>query len=487
MRISALVFILMVGFLTITNGLAQAEPESGDAAPQEGRAAEQQGNAPLAPGQQVPHWLRKAGQAYQRQDIQGWVDATEELHKLRPFNQDFMRHLVEGHARLGNLSKAFNMMLKMQQQGLSENWDEIEAVAPLREHDLYEHLNRLMVEAGKPSGEVSVWSTLDSEYAMPEAMAFDPERGGIFVGTVRDGLILFSEDGQQWQEFTSPEELPQLQAVFDLAVDEQRGHLWVATGTVPYFQGKKREDGVHSALLRLDLESGELQKEYELSAGSGRNLLGAITLAGDGTVYAADTQSPVVYRLDPGTDNLKPFFGHQNFTSLRGIALNGDDSLLYIADYELGIFVVDVSGGEQAWQVAIPETLNAGGIDGLFWWNDHLIAIQNAITPQRVVRLELGEDGLGVTAVAPLAAGLEEFDMPTFGVMDGQKLYFLGGSHWQHVNTQDNVDAESLPDVPIMTIDVDNASVQVVGQEILDELKRQQRQREQQQNSDSEG
>lgn len=484
MRISALLFILMVAFATISNGLAQSGSDTGDAPAQQAQGDQQQEDQPLAPGQQLPHWLRKAGQAYQRRDIEAWVDATHELHRLRPFNQDFMRHLVEGHARLGNLSQAFNMMLKMQQQGLSENWDEIDAVAPMREHDLYDHLNKLMVEAGNPVGDVSVWSTLDAEYAMPEAMALEQERDRIFVGTVRDGLILFSEDGSEWQEFTSPEEIPQLQAVFDLAVDEERGHLWVATGTVPQFQGKEREDDVNSSLLRLDLESGELQAEYEVSAGGGRNLLGSIALAGDGTVYAADTQSPVVYRLDPGAESLRPFFGHQNFTSLRGLALNGDDSLLYIADYELGIFVVDVSGGEQAWQLAIPDTLNAGGIDGLFWWNNHLIAIQNAITPQRVVRLKLGEDGLGVTAVAPLAAGQEEFDMPTFGVMDGQELYFLAGSHWQHVNAEGDAAEGELPEVPIMSVDVDNASVQVVGQEILDELKRQQNQRQQ---SDGEG
>src|SRR5699024_4584240 len=160
-----------------------------------------------------------------------------------------------------------------------------------------------------------------------------------------------------------------------------------------------------------------------------------------------------------------------NCTSLLGLALNDEGSLLYVADYELGIFVVDVSGGQQAWQLAIPETFNAGGIDGLYWWNNHLIAIQNAITPQRVVRLALGDDGLGVTAVAPLAAALDEFDTPTFGVMDGQDLYFFGASHWQHVDAEGQARGE-LPEVPIMTIDVDNASVQVVGQEIMEQMQR---------------
>ncbi|RFF28408.1 MULTISPECIES: SMP-30/gluconolactonase/LRE family protein [unclassified Wenzhouxiangella] len=472
MRISAIVLSLLVGLLMGSAAAAQSEAEGEQSTSEAGSGSGQ--SASPAPGQKMSHWFRKAASAYRRQDIEGWVEATRELHKLRPYNQDFMRQLVEGHARLGNLSEAFNMMLKMQQQGLSVDWDEIDAVDPLREHDLYDHLNELMTEAGKPFGDASVWSTLDSEHAMPEAMAIDSASERVFVGTIRDGEILVSEDGESWDVFASSETVPELAAVFDIAVDTDRGHLWAAVGRVSHYQGPESESDVNSALLRLDLETGELQEQYTLSSDDQQNLLGSLALAGDGTVFAADTQAPIVYRLEPGQDKLKPYFGHPNFTSLRGIALNDDDSLLYVADYELGILVLDATGGQQAWQLAVPETFNAGGIDGLYWWNDHLVAIQNGISPQRVVRLELGADGLGVTAVAPLAAAKEEFDTPTFGAMDGQMLYFLAGSHWRHVDQEGNP-ADGLPDVPIMQLDVDAASVRVVGEEILEELKKQNR------------
>ena len=67
-----------------------------------------------------------------------------------------------------------------------------------------------------------------------------------------------------------------------------------------------------SSLLRLDLESGELQREYTVSAGGGRNLLGSLELADDGTVFAADTRAPVIYRLNPGADELQPISGILN-------------------------------------------------------------------------------------------------------------------------------------------------------------------------------
>lgn len=472
MRISVLVFTLAAGALALSGAKAQEEPdESGQATtPSEAPAAspESQAASP-APAEQYSHWFGKAAEAYRNGEIEAWVEATTELHRMRPYNQDFMRHLVEGHAKLGNLSEAFATMLKMQQQGLAEDWDEIEAVDPLREYDLYEHIERLMKSAGEPFGDVETWSRIGTDHPMPEALAHDGESDRMYVGTVRDGLILVSDDGEAWDTFASPDSIEQLQAVFDLAVDAERGHLWVATGRAPFYDGRAREDDVRSSLLRLDLESGELQAEYPVSSGSGRNLLGSIAVAGDGTVFVADTQAPMLYRLAPGSESLRPFFGHQNFTSLRGIALNGNDSLLYIADYQLGIFVVDATSGQEAWKLAGPETLNLGGIDGLYWWDNHLLAIQNGITPERIVRLKLGGDGLGVDAVAPLAAAREEFDTPTFGVMDDENLYFLAASHWQHVDPQGNLEGELSP-VPIMRIDVDSAEVRSVGQEILDEL-----------------
>lgn len=464
MRICARVFILATGLLMVAAAAAQTTGSNPSGAQQDS------GEQPV-PAQQFSHWLEQAAQAYQQQDIEAWVEATEKLHELRPYNQDFMRHLVEGHAQLGNLSQAYNMMLKMQQQGLAEDWDEVDAVEPLRDHQVYDHLSRLMSDAGEPFGEVDVFSRLGAEHAMPEGMAYDPERDRLLVGTVRDGEILASENGEDWTVIASPDTVPELLGVFDLAVDAERGHLWVATGRVSQFQGEPREDDVRSSLLRLDLETGELQAEFPVSSGSGRNLLGSLAVTGDGSVFAADTQAPIIYRLQPGQETLRPYFGHSSFTSLRGLALNDDDSLLYIADYELGLFVIDATGGQQAWQLNVPDSFNAGGIDGLFYWENHLVAIQNAITPERVVRLELEGNGLGVANVAPLAAAHEDFDTPTFGAINGQDLYFFGASHWQHVDAAGRAQGE-LPQVPVMKIDVDNASVQVVGKEMMEELLR---------------
>jgi hypothetical protein len=113
--------------------------------------------------------------------------------------------------------------------------------------------------------------------------------------------------------------------------------------------------------------------------------------------------------------------------SMRGIAMQPDGRVLYIADREMGIMVVDVEGG-RAGQLGIPTTLNIGGIDGLYLWDNKLFMIQNGIQPQRVIRLQLDETGTKVTAVRPLAVAQPEFDYPSFGAIEGEDLYYFASS-----------------------------------------------------------
>lgn len=422
-------------------------------------------------GFQIAFWMNQAALAYNDGDFGDWARATEKLHALRPYNQDFMTHLVKAYAQTGQTSKAFNMMLMMQQQGLHENWDEIEEVAPLRQHRLYNHLRDLMREAGQPFGSADVFTTLDADVVLPEALAHDPKSGRFFVGTIRDGRILVSKNGDEWSVFADPDRIEQLSAVFDLAVDAERGHLWVATGSVPQFEGHRSGERAVAGVLKLDLASGELLTAHLLPQDGNARLPGTMTLAPDGTVFAADVNAPMLYRLAPGEDEIQPFFTHHNFSSLRGLAVSGDGERLYVSDYEVGILVISLGESQQAWKLHVPENLNEGGIDGLYWWDNHLVAIQNGISPARVLRMELGPDGLGVVAVAPVVAAHEDFDVPTFGTLVDEHLYFFAVSHWQHVDSRGRIRGDALPQVPIMRANVGSPELLVVGREMLEEIR----------------
>ena len=123
-------------------------------------------------------------------------------------------------------------------------------------------------------------------------------------------------------------------------------------------------------------------------------------------------------------------------------------------------------------KIGTPDNLNAAGIDGLYRWNDSLVAVQNGVTPQRVMRLDLDASGTRVANVAPLVVAQPEFDTPTFGTIEGDDLIFLAASHWSKVDGNGLPLQRPLPDVPVMRVDIEEAPQLVVGQEMLDEMRR---------------
>ena len=102
----------------------------------------------------------------------------------------------------------------------------------------------------------------------------------------------------------------------------------------------------------------------------------------------------MIYKLGPDETHPQPFFRPPQFRQHSWHrSVPKMPAKLYMSDYEVGIFVVNTDDPTKAWKLAVPENLNEGGIDGLYLWNDHLVGIQNGISPQRVVRLKLGDDG----------------------------------------------------------------------------------------------
>ena len=430
----------------------------------------------LSPQEQLAYYFNQAAEAYNAGNDANWVRATEKLHELRPFNQDFMTHLVQGYARVGDKSKAFEMMLKMQQQGLATDWSSFDELADLRQHSLYDHLSNLMAKAGEPFGEAETFEVVPATIPMPEALALHAESDRLFVGTIREGEIrVRSGDEETWSVFADRERIPELRAVFALGIDDSRDVLWVATGMTSQYQDFERDQFGDSALIKLDLTTGEHMATYPMGSAEQDHLLGALTVASDGTVYATDSLLPLVYRLRPEADRLEMFFGSPMLSSLRGLALDEDKQKLYVADHETGVVVLDTSDRQQAWSLAVPETLNLGGVEGLYFSGEYLVVIQNGISPNRVLRLELGEDGLGVIGVAPVVAALPEFDGPTYGTMHDQTLYFFANSHWPYVNSGGEPIEGPLPDVRIMSTNIADPEVQVVGEEVLRQLQEQQR------------
>ncbi|MCW8925412.1 MAG: hypothetical protein OQJ84_04070 [Xanthomonadales bacterium] len=431
--------------------------------------------APAVQPVNVPKLLAAANKAYADGDHATLVSSLERVHQARPYNSEYMYRLALAYALQDNKSRAYDLMLRMQQQGLAYDFTQTDDSKNIRGTEVFDYVNNLMLQAAKPSGEVSAVFTLPDEVIMPESLAWDPTRGKYLVGTIAEGQVLAVSESGQVEELIRADNENGMWAVLDILVDESRNRLWVSSAAIPAFRNFSPIDKGRSALYEFDLKSLELVHRYPVPVDGRPHALGSLAQNMAGDIFVADRALPLIYTRRAGEAKLKSVLAVRDAVSLRDIAMQPDGRIMYIADHEMGITIVDFQS-KQSGKLITPETLNLGGIDGMLLWDNHLVIIQNGISPQRVMRLALDASGTKVEAVRPLAVAQPVFDFPSFGTIKEQDLVYLGGSHWQ--NGQENSEAITVLRTPL------NANEDLMSAEMLMFLEKQKQAEKQQEEAD---
>ena len=384
----------------------------------------------------VPELLVKANSAYAEKDYLAFSRALERLHVLRPYNGGYMYQLVIAYALLDEKSKAYDVMVRMQRQGLGYDFDESPDTMNIRGTQVYDHVNDMLKTASNPLGEADPAFVLPESVSLPETISWDESRQKFLIGTATEGsIIAVGLDGQVTELIKANDENG-LWAILDILVDTSRNRLWVTSSAIPSFSRFDPVDQGRSALFEFNLKSLELIHRYPVPVDGMPHTLGSMALSSDGDIYIVDRTLPIIFRKVAGEQKIKAAVALRDMVSMRGIAIQPDGGLIYVADREMGIMVVDIKSARSR-LLAVPATLNVGGIDGLYLKDNRLFMIQNGNMPQRVMRLQLDPEGIEVVAVRPMAVSQPEFDFPSFGALQGEHLYFFANSQ-SSVNSGSN-------------------------------------------------
>ncbi|MFO0029730.1 MAG: hypothetical protein ACK558_12945, partial [Pseudomonadota bacterium] len=213
--------------------------------------------------------------------------------------------------------------------------------------------------------------------------------------------------------------------VFELAVDPARDRLYAASAAIPHVRHARGEDYGRAGVWTFELSSGRYLARAVLPRDGRNRLLSGLAVAPDGSVYAADSQTRQLFRLEG--DALRVVVDNPRLTSIRGVAVSADGRRLYFSDIELGLFGIDLSTG-RPFDVKVARSVSLFGIESLYWHAGNLIAVQNGLRPTRIVRLVVAADGMGVTAAQPVDVAQAAWGQPTRGALAGDKLYVIANS-----------------------------------------------------------
>jgi len=264
-----------------------------------------QTEAPEALPDNVPALLVKANSAYAAKDYMTYRKVMQSLSTKRPNNSEYMYQLVIAHALLDEKREAYDLMLRMQQQGLSYDFTGTEDTRSIRGTEVFDYVNDLMKMAGDPVGESEFVFKLPESVVSPDTIAWDESRQQFLVGTIAEGKIFaVGEDGQATELLKADGENG-MWAIFDILVDQSRNRLWVSSAATPAFSGFDPVDKGRSALFEFNLETLELVRRYPVPVDGRSHVLGSMALGPDGDIYIADRVLPIIYSKPAGEQKLK--------------------------------------------------------------------------------------------------------------------------------------------------------------------------------------
>lgn len=325
-------------------------------------------------------------------------------------------------------------------------------------------LRELEALNGKVLGTSEQVFSLAERDLIPEAVVFDPPSGAYFISSVHHRKILRrSSDGK-----VTPFAADGLWAVSGLAVDAEHRLLWAATSAMPQMRGFRPQEAGQTALVAFDLDTGDERLRFENRQPG--HQLGDLTVASNGDVYVSDgadgsgrvwrtvmtasAAEDTTWRRRPGTLPASPTDTNTADTvvdpmasrsplplglevisppdllrSPQGLALTADGRHLFVADYSFGLLACELARGEW-FHLAEPPGMALLGIDGLSVSGEDLVAIQNGLRPQRILRLRPDLAARRVSAGEVLAMHLPQWSEPTLGTVVGDALVYVGNSQW---------------------------------------------------------
>ena len=359
-----------------------------------------------------------------------WVNfyvANMKLNQLHPYEPDYTVNIIRACALLDKKSTAYHYMLKMQQEGQSFDFNNIQDTLQIRDTEAYEYINKLLIEAGQSGGVATAAFTLPGNPADFRAIAWDQSRNSFLVGTIHKGAVIAVSIDGETEVLMEADDVNGLWSINGMAVDAERNRLWISSAATPLFAGFTATDKNRGALFELDLKTMEVLGRYNVPVDGLKHEPGSLALTDDGHVYVIGRAVPIIYRKTPQGDRLEAFFANPDLRTLRDIAVTPDNSRIFVSDAYKGIMTIDPIA-EQAALLAGPETMNLGGIESIEYRNGMLFLVQGGFSPQRVVRLELDASGAAVQSVSPMAIALEDFNQPSAGTFQGDSLYYFANT-----------------------------------------------------------
>lgn len=375
--------------------------------------------------------------AYEAKDYKTFLKLSKTLDSLRPFHPTYTYNLASANALNDNYEEALITLRTLVLMNNTIDFESDDDFKSMKNDggftailDLKKSQNKI-IETSKPV------ATLSEKELHPEGVTYLPKAKLWLASSIRKRKIVSFDikTGKctDWLKGNA------MFSVLAMKADANEHFLWAATAAFPEMEQFDKNDNGKAEILKVDIKTKQIVKRFSVD---GNHVFGDLILAKNGTVYISDSGKPIVYQIKD--DVISEFISFENDGyNLQGLAFNETFDKLFVADYLKGITVVDMRSKAKTY-LEFPDGATAKGIDGLVFYKNNLICIQNGVKPIRVTRFQLNDQQNGIVDFKVLDNNRPEFNEPALATIVGGQLYFFANSPWSAYNDKGELDATKV-------------------------------------------
>jgi hypothetical protein len=286
---------------------------------------------------------------------------------------------------------------------------------------------------------VEVAFTISEKDLIPEGIAYDATSRSFFVSSIHKNKIIRIDERNKVTDFIKSGKEGIGQA---LGVKVSEGKLWVCSNT-----GRGNAQDL-SMVHAFDLASGDLVSKWILPSAGEIHLFNDLAIDSQGNVIISDSDYGAIYRVNPKSSSMELLIKDDRLLYANGITMSPDDAV--IVNTFKGFFKINTVTQELK---ALPfPNYYVIGIDGLCFYKQSLVGIQNVTYPVSVNQYQLNATFDTIENAHVLVADHPLFDIPTTGVIVDGWFYFIANSQMSNLEKDKIIDHARLKDVLIMKI-----------------------------------
>jgi hypothetical protein len=404
-----------------------------------------------AQGDSTYYYYKKATEAQQANDTASFYSQIIKAHRAHPYHPTIMYQAGVAAALLKKHEEAIVYLQKAIQLNANINLDRPE-FSSLQSKETFEQIKKTKSDLLASVVKSDTAFIIRDRTLHIESIAKGSKANSFYCGSIHKRKIIAVDAKGNISDFTSSGQ-DGLTSVFAIKVDKKRNWLWACSS--PMQEMENYDTLAKSAIYKYDLKSKKMLAKY--TADPKRNyIFGDLTLDNNGNVFISDSKNNIIFTIDLATNTIEEFFTSKEFWNIQGVTVADDNKSIFVSDYVRGLYKLDL-GTKQLIRLQEDFPLSTKSVDGLSFYNNSLIGIQNFIYPMRVTQYLLNDNATRLKGYNIIDKAHPAFNEPTIGFVDGDVFYYVANSLWSGYDDDRKLKpVDQLQDVVILKVDLKN-------------------------------